>query len=96
MLQGDSLIKAKARYGRDESAGARGADRQTAARLVSGLVGDLPAQNERPEVALLHITAIESFVQLVRALNDPILVDQQKSWADATGAANAWLRAVDG
>jgi hypothetical protein len=94
MLEADSLIKA--RYARTILRGARGADRQTAARLVSGLVGDLPHENEHPEVALLHITAIESFVQLARALNDPILVDQQKSWADATGAANAWLRAVDG
>ena len=68
MLEADSLIKA--RYARTILRVARGADRQTAARLVSGLVGDLPHENEHPEVALLHITAIESFVQLARALND--------------------------
>src|ERR1700758_4216364 len=68
MLEADSLIKA--RYARTILRVARGADRQTAARLVGGLVGDLPHENEHPEVALLHITAIESFVQLARALND--------------------------
>jgi hypothetical protein len=94
MLEGDSLVKA--RYARTILRVARGTDRQTAARLIGGLVGDLPHADERPEVALLHITAIDAFAGLAKALSDPASADRQKPWDDAADAARAWLHAVGG
>ena len=94
MLEGDSLTKA--RYARTILRVARTLDRQTAARLVSGLVRDVPHVNERPEVKRLHLAAIEAFAQLAMVLNDPTSADRQQPWDNATDTANAWLRSVGG
>jgi hypothetical protein len=75
---------------------ARALDRETAARLVSGLVRDVPHANERREIARIHLAAIESFAQLATALRDTAYVDRQKLWDEAADAASVWLRAVGG
>ena len=58
MLEADSLIKA--RYALTILRVAQAADRQTAVRLVAGLVRDLPHPSERPEIARIHLAAIDS------------------------------------
>ena len=93
MLEEDSLIKA--RYARTILRVARTCERETAERLINGLVRDIPHVNERPEIRL-HLAAIESFVQLARSLGDPSSVDQRKRWDDATDAARVWLLGVGG
>ena len=70
MRDGDSLIKA--RYASTILRIAQG-DRQTAARLVWGIARDLPHPGERPEIARLHLAAINSFAQLATALNDRLI-----------------------
>jgi hypothetical protein len=92
MQDDDSLIKA--RYARTILRVARPLDPQTAARLVNGLVRDIPQVNERPEVKRLHLAAIEAFARLAKVLDDPIPVECQQRWDDAMDAAKAWLRAV--
>jgi hypothetical protein len=94
MQDEDSLIKA--RYARTILRVARTVDRQAAARLVGGLVRDVPDMNERAEVKQLHLAAIESFAQLAMALGGSTYANQQKPWDDATDAAGAWLRTVGG
>ena len=68
MRDGDSLIKA--RYALTILRVAQGTDRQTAARLIWGLARDRPHPNERPEIARLHLAAINSFAP---ALNDRLI-----------------------
>ena len=70
MRDGDSLIKA--RYALTILRVAQGTDRQTAARLIWGLARDRPHPNERPEIARLHLAAINSFAQLATALHEPV------------------------
>jgi hypothetical protein len=94
MLEADSLIKA--RYALTILRVAQAADRQTAARLVSGLVRDFPHPDERPEIARIHVAAINLFARLATALNDPTDLKRQSLWASATDAVNHWLRAVGG
>jgi hypothetical protein len=92
MKDEDSLIKA--RYARTILRVARTLDRQTAARMVAGLVRDVPDMNERAEVKQLHLAAIESFAQLAMALNEPTYANRQMYWDGATDAAGVWLRTV--
>jgi hypothetical protein len=86
----DSLIKA--RYASTILRVARTSDRETAARLVRGLAGDLPLQSEHPEIADMHIRAIDSFYQLATSLRDN---EQRPPWKTAVDAAADWLRAVE-
>ena len=58
MRDGDSLTKA--RYALTILRVAQGADQQTAARLVWGLVRDLTHANERPGIARIHLAAVGS------------------------------------
>ena len=94
MRNGDSLIKA--RYALTILRVAQGADRQTAARLVWGIARDLPHPNERPEIARIHLGAINSFARLATALTAPVDFGGQNLWASAIDAASGWVRAVDG
>jgi hypothetical protein len=64
----DSLIKA--RYASTILRVAESSDRETAARLVGSIAGDLPLQSELPEIADIHLHAIASFVQLAIGLRD--------------------------
>jgi hypothetical protein len=94
MPDGDSLIKA--RYALTILRVAQGADRRTAARLIWGLARELPHPKERPEIARLHLAAINSFAQLATALGDPTDLRQQSLWENATDAASGWLRGAGG
>ena len=94
MRDGDSLIKA--RYALTVLRVAQDVDRKTAARLVWGIARDLPHPNERPEIARIHLGAINSFAQLATALNAPVDFGGQNLWASAIDAASGWVRAVDG
>jgi hypothetical protein len=89
----DSLIKA--RYASTILRVARTSDRETAARLVSGIARDLPLQSEQPEIADIHLSAIVSFVQLAKSLRDTTNPKQQPPWKTAVDAAADWLRAVE-
>src|SRR4051812_17865359 len=53
----DSLMKA--RYALTVLRVAQGTEQQTAARLVRGLAHDLPDPVERPEIAEIHLRAID-------------------------------------
>ena len=94
MRDGDSLIKA--RYALTILRVAQHVDRKTAARLVWGIARDLPHPNERPEIARIHLGAINSFARLATSLNEPTDLNRQKLWASAIEAASDWFRAVGG
>ena len=94
MRDGDSLIKA--RYALTILRVAQHVDRKTAARLVWGIARDLPHPNERPEIARIHLGAINSFARLATALNEPTDLNRQNLWASAIEAASDWFRAVGG
>ena len=94
MRDGDSLIKA--RYALTILRVAQGADRQTAARLVWGLARDRPHPSECPEIARMHLAAINSFARLATSLNEPTDLNRQNLWASAIEAASDWFRAVGG
>jgi hypothetical protein len=89
----DSLIKA--RYASTILRVAQTSDRETAARLVGSIAGDLPLQSELPEIADIHLRAIASFVQLATSLRDTTNPKQQPPWKTAVDAAADWLRAVE-
>jgi hypothetical protein len=80
----DSLIKA--RYASTILRVAQTSDREVAARLVGSIAGDLPLQNELPEVADIHLRAIASFVQLATSLRDKTNPKQQPPWKTALDA----------
>jgi hypothetical protein len=86
----DSLIKA--RFASTILRVARTSDRETAARLIRGLAGDLPLRSELPEIADMHLRAIDSFYQLATSLRDH---EQRPPWKTAVDAAADWLRAVE-
>jgi hypothetical protein len=88
----DSLIKA--RYALTVLRVAQTADRETAARLVRGVARDFPHPNEVPEIAGMHLRAIESFCQLAVALGDGTSVGERHLWKAALDAAQDWLRAI--
>jgi hypothetical protein len=88
----DSLIKA--RYASTVLRVAQTDDRQTAARLVSGLSHDFPCPTERPEIAELHLRAIKSFSELATALYNETAPIRADLWKSAMDAAAAWLNAV--
>jgi hypothetical protein len=88
----DSLIKA--RYASTVLRVAQTDDRQTAARLVSGLSRDFPCPTERPEIAELHLRAINSFSELATALYNETAPIRADLWKSAMDAAAAWLNAV--
>ena len=92
MRDGDSLIKV--RYALTILRVAQGTDRQTAARLIWGLARELPHPKERPEIARLHLAAINSFAHLATALDTDLR--QQSLWGNANDAASGWLRGVGG
>jgi hypothetical protein len=89
----DSLIKA--RYASTILRVAHTSDRESAARLVGSIAGDLPLQSELPEIADIHLRAIDSFVQLATSLRDTTNPKQQPPWKTAVDAAADWLRAVE-
>jgi len=89
----DSLIKA--RYASTILRVAQTSDREAAARLVGSIAGDLPLQSELPEIADIHLRAIDSFVQLATSLRDTTNPKQQPAWKTAVDAAADWLRAVE-
>jgi hypothetical protein len=88
----DSLIKA--RYASTVLRVAQTFDQQTAARLVSGLARDFPCPTERPEIAELHLRAINSFLELKIALNKETASRREHLWKSAMDAAATWLNAV--
>ena len=88
----DSLIKA--RYASTVLRVAQTVDQQTAARLVSGLSRDFPCPTERPEIAELHLRAINSFLELKIALNKETASRREHLWKSAMDAAATWLNAV--
>jgi hypothetical protein len=87
----DSLIKA--RYALTVLRVAQTADRETAARLVHGLARDFPHPNELPDIADIHLYAVDSFSQLAAGL-DEANSKLQLLWKTALSAAGDWLRAV--
>jgi hypothetical protein len=89
----DSLIKA--RYASTILRVAQTSDRETAARLVGSIAGDLPLQSELPEITDIHLRAIASFVQLETSFRDTTNPKQQPPWKAAVDAAADWLRAVE-
>jgi hypothetical protein len=88
----DSLIKA--RHASTVLRVAQTVDRQTAARLVSGLSRDFPCPTERPEIAELHFRAINSFSELATALYNETASRREHLWKSAMDAAATWLNAV--
>jgi hypothetical protein len=88
----DSFIKA--RYASTVLRVAQTLDQQTAARLVSGLSRDFPCPTERPEIAELHLRAINSFSELATALCNETASKREHLWKSATDGAAAWLNAV--
>jgi hypothetical protein len=89
----DSLMKAK--YASTILRVARTSDRETAARLVSGIARDLPLQSELPEIVDVHLRAINSFAELAISLRDATNPKEQPPWKTALDAAAAWLRKVE-
>lgn len=87
----DSLIKA--RYALTILRVAQTSEQQTAARLVRGLAHDSPHPNERPEIADIHLRAIDTFFQLAASLGDATN-SKPRPWNTALGAAENWLRVV--
>jgi len=63
--------------------------------LVGSIAGDLPLQSDLPEIADIHLRAIDSFVQLATSLRDTTNPKQQPAWKTAVDAAADWLRAVE-
>jgi hypothetical protein len=94
MRDGESPIKA--RYALTILRVAQGVDQQTPARLVWRIARDLPHPNERPEIASIHLAAINSFAQLATALNDRLISGGRVFGPATTDAARDWLRAVGG
>jgi hypothetical protein len=88
----DSLIKA--RYASSVLRVAQTADRKTAARLARGLAHDFPHPDELPEIADIHLRAIDTFFLLAADLDDAANPKQQHLWKTALDAAGEWLRAV--
>jgi hypothetical protein len=88
----DSLIKA--RYASTVLRVAQTVDRETAARLVSGLSRDFPCPTERPEIAELHFRAINSFSELATVLSNETASMRANPWKSAIDATAAWLDAV--
>jgi hypothetical protein len=88
----DSLIKA--RYALTVLRVAQATDWETAARLVRGLAHDFPHPNELPEIADIHLRAIDLFSQLATSLGDARNV-KPRPWNSALDAASDWLRAVE-
>ena len=88
----DSLIKAK--YASSVLRVAQTLDQQTAARIVSGLSRDFPCPTERPEIAELHLRAINSFSELATALYNQTASMREDLWKSAMVAVAAWLNAV--
>jgi hypothetical protein len=88
----DSMIKA--RYALTILRVAQTSEQQTAARLVRGLAYDSPHPNERPEIAEIHLRAIDTFFQLAASLGGATN-SKHYSWNTALGAAENWLRAVN-
>jgi hypothetical protein len=87
----DSEIKA--RYALAVLKAAQAANRETAARLVLGLSRDLPHPGELPEVAALHIEAIEAFKKLAEGLRVSTMA--ASSWAAAAATTSKWLDMVE-
>jgi hypothetical protein len=75
----DSFIKA--RYALTLLRVAQTADRETAARLIRGLARDAPLPDEVPELAGIHLRAIEAFVRLAAGLADARSSNQQHLWS---------------
>jgi hypothetical protein len=59
------------------------------------LTRDFPHSNELPEIAGMHLRAIDSFCQLKVALGDATSSGQRHLWATALEAATDWLRAIN-
>jgi len=88
----DSLIKAK--YASSVLRVAQTLDQQTAARIVSGLSRDFPCPTERPEIAELHLRAINSLSELATALYNETASMREDLWKRAADAVATWLHAV--
>ena len=88
----DSLIKA--RYASSVLRVAQTSDRETAARLVRGLAHDFPHPDEMPDIADIHLRAIDTFFLLAADLDGAANPKQQHLWKTALDASGEWLRAV--
>ena len=73
---------------------AQTADRKTAARLARGLAHDFPHPDENPDIADIHLRAIDTFSLLAVELDGAANLKQQHLWKTALDAAEDWLRAV--
>jgi hypothetical protein len=90
----DSFIKA--RYALTLLRVAQTADRETAARLIRGLARDPPLPDEVPELAGIHLRAIEAFVRLAAGLADArSSSQQQRLWNEAQDATKDWLATLN-
>jgi hypothetical protein len=92
MLKHNNDSKIKARYALAVLKIAQSADRETAARLISGLARDFPHPDERRDVAALHFDAIEAFEQLAESLRSPAA---PTTWGPASSTTSKWLSAVE-
>jgi hypothetical protein len=89
----DSLVKA--RYASTVLRVAQTTDTNTAARLIRGLMRDLPHPNELPQISEIHLRAINSFIQLASSLNPATNSERQSVWKAALDATADWLRALE-
>lgn len=93
MCDSTSLVKAK--YAAAVLKVARTSEKKIAAALVEGLATEVPAYDDRPEVAQAHMQAVEIFGSLAHSIRGPA-GGMSVLWEAAVEAIHKWRSQLQG